>query len=85
MKRNDVLAIVVVAIVTGTIAFIIAGILFNSPSKRKDKAPVVQPISSTLPDIKNDPAYQAFLYPGALDPTQPIRISGSNNTAPFTQ
>jgi hypothetical protein len=45
--------------------------------------PVFQVISQSFPDFKNDPAYQLFLYQGALDPTQPIQIGNSQNSAPF--
>jgi hypothetical protein len=82
MKKSDLTLLISVAAASALISFFVAGSVFNSPSKRT-KVPVVQPLSSNFPDVKNDPAYQLFLYPGALDPTQPIQIGNSKNDAPF--
>lgn len=82
MKRSDLTLLISVAAVSALISFFVAGSLFNSPSKRT-KVPVVQALNSNFPDVKNDPAYQLFLYPGALDPTQPIQIGNTKNSTPF--
>ncbi len=82
MKRSNLTLLITLAVVAGVISFFVAQTLFNAPSKRT-KVPVVQPLSASFPDVKNDPSYQLFLYQGALDPTQPIQIGNTNNTAPF--
>ncbi|MDO8591953.1 MAG: hypothetical protein Q7R60_03475 [bacterium] len=82
MKRSNLTLLIVVAVVAALISFFVSGLAFNSPSKRT-KVPVVQAFNPNFPDVKNDPAYQLFMYPGALDPTQPIQIGNTNNTAPF--
>lgn len=82
MRRTDIMALVSIAGVSAVVAFLIAGSVFNPPDKRT-KVPVVQPISSSFPDVKNDPTYQLFLFNGALDPTQPIQIGNTKNTTPF--
>ncbi len=82
MKRSNLTLLISIASVAALISFFVAESVFNSPSKRT-KVPVVQVLNPSFPDVKNDPAYQLFLYPGALDPTQPIQIGNSNNTAPF--
>jgi len=84
MKRKELITVVVVAIASGLLSLVIAGALFSSPSQRNSKVPLVQPISSTFPDVKNDPNYNFFLNPSALDPTQPIQIGNSQNNTPFT-
>jgi len=82
MKRSDLTLLTSIAVVAALISYFVAGSVFNSPSKRT-KVPVVETLSPSFPDVKNDPAYQLFMYPGALDPTQPIQIGNSNNSAPF--
>jgi hypothetical protein len=84
MKRKELVTIAVVAVASGLLSLVIAGALFNSPSKRTAKVPVVQPISSSFPDVKNDSNYNFFLNESALDPTQPIQIGNSQNNTPFT-
>lgn len=83
MKRNGLMTLVAVVLGTGIISLIVAGALFNSPAKRSTKVPVVPAISSSFPDVKNDPNYNFFLNEKALDPTQPIQIGGSPNNSPF--
>lgn len=82
MKKSDLTLLISIAAVAAVVSFLVAGGLFNSPNKRT-KVPVVQALSPTFPDVKNDPSYQLFLYAGALDPTQPIQIGNSKNSAPF--
>ena len=82
MKKSDLTLLISIAAVAALISFFVAGSVFNSPSKRT-KVPVVQALNPNFPDVKNDPAYRLFLYPGALDPTQPIKIGNTKNTEPF--
>lgn len=82
MDRKDLPTILGIAGLAGIISFLIASSLFNPPV-HKTKVPVVQAINSSFPDIKNDPTFQSFLYPGALDPTQPIKIGDTKNSVPF--
>ncbi|MGH7157367.1 MAG: hypothetical protein ACREGG_04645 [Candidatus Saccharimonadales bacterium] len=84
MQRKELATVVTVAIASGLISLVIAGSLFNSPSQRTAKVPVVQAIQSSFPDVKNDPNYNFFLNESALDPTQPIQIGNSQNNTPFT-
>lgn len=84
MQRKELATVITVAVASGIISLVVAGLLFNSPSQRTAKVPVVQPISSTFPDVKNDPNYNFFLNTSALDPTQPIQIGNSQNNTPFT-
>lgn len=82
MKRSNLTLLISIAAVAALISFFVAGLAFNSPSKRT-MVPVVQAFNPNFPDVKNDPAYQLFMYPGALDPTQPIQIGDTKNTSPF--
>ena len=81
--KNSKPALIAVAIVTAIISLIISSALFNSPAKHNLKAPVVQAMPSSFPDVKNDPAYNTFLNEKALDATQPIHIGNSQNNSPF--
>ena len=83
MRRQDIALLVGVAVITGAISLVLAGRLFNSPTQRSEKVPQVETISTAFPDVKNDPAYQAFFNSRALDPTQTIQIGSNNNKQPF--
>lgn len=82
MNKKDLPTLLGIAGLAALVSFLIASALF-SPPVRKTKVPVVSSISSAFPDIKNDPTYQSFLYPGALDPTQTIKIGDTKNSVPF--
>lgn len=86
MKQKDSkLMLIVVAAITAVISLIISSAIFSSPKHHDLTAPVVQPLSSTFPDIKNDPNYNTFLNDKALDPTQPVQVGNTQNNAPFNQ
>jgi len=86
MKRTEMIRLVLIAIVAGLFSFVVSGALFSSPAKRTANVPVAQPLSTSFPDVTNDPNYSSFLNPNALDPTQPIQIgTGQQNTTPFNQ
>ncbi len=83
MKRKDVAVLIAVGAITGLISLIISSLIFSVPKKQSSKVPAVDTITTSLPDVKNDPAYQSFLNPGALDPAQPVQIGNTQNNAPF--
>jgi hypothetical protein len=83
MKRNDKVLFVFVGIVAAIISLIVSSALFSSPAKRSTKAPVVEIVPTTFPDVKNDSNYNTFLNSKALDPTQPVQIGNTQNTTPF--
>lgn len=82
MKRNDLVSIVLVAIVAGVISYFVAGAVFN-PTSHRTKVQKVESIDASFPDVKNDTAYKAIFNTDALDPTQPIQIGNTNNSTPF--
>jgi hypothetical protein len=83
MKKNDIALIAGVAVVTAIFSLIITSLLFSSPKHRGDNVPVAQPITTTFPDVKNDPDYSSFLNTNALDPAQPVQVGKSQNSQPF--
>ncbi len=82
MKQKDIILIVTVAIITGIISMIVSGLFFGPP-KKDSKVPVVDELSTSLPDIKNDPNYSSFLNEQALNPAQPVQIGPAGNSVPF--
>ncbi len=83
-KKNDnLLKLILVGMVTAVFAWIISGIVFKSPI-HSAQAPTAPKVTSSFPDVKNNPAYNSFLNSQALDPTQPIHIGNSSNTTPFS-
>jgi hypothetical protein len=83
MKRRDIVILIGVAVISGIFSLVLANALF-SPKKLTQKVPVVQKISDSFPDVKNDPTYNSFLNDKALDLTQPVQIGPHNqNQKPF--
>lgn len=83
MKRKELAVIAAVALFSAIISIFISGALFGSPKKNPIKVPVVYKISSDFPVPQTDDTYKAFFNSQANDPTQIIRIGGSNNKTPF--
>lgn len=83
MKQKDIFYVVGISLFAALFSFVIAGVVFKSPARHGTSVPVVQPIESSLPDIKNDSSYKAIFNPQALDPTQPIQIGNGQNPQPF--
>jgi len=84
-SEDSTVKLIVVAVITAVIAFILTSMIFSSPKHHDLKAPVVNTITPTLPDVKNDPAYNTFLNSNALDATQPVQVGNSQNNQPFNQ
>lgn len=82
MNRKDVITLGLVAGITALFSIVISMLIFSTP-KRDQKAPVITPISNSMPDIKNDPEYNTIFNDNSLDPTQPIEIGGNQNSTPF--
>lgn len=78
MKKNDILLIVVIAIVAGTLSLVIANFIFGGEQKYNLKAPTVEAISADFP--KPD---ERYFNAQALNPTRNIVIGDSANNEPF--
>lgn len=82
MKRRGTLSLVLTTIVVGILSYIIAGFIFKMPTKNA-KAPVIQSVNQSFPDVASDPTYTSIFNDKALDPTQTVQIGNSNNNQPF--
>lgn len=78
MKQKDILLIVVVVIVSGTISFFISKIVFSVPKERQTKVEIVKVISSDFPQPDT-----RYFNSNAIDPTKNISIGDSQNNQPF--
>lgn len=78
MKQKDILLIVVIVLVSGTLSFVLSKYLFTIPKSRQTKVEIVQPISSSFqqPDTR-------YFNANAVDPTKNITIGDSQNSQPF--
>jgi hypothetical protein len=79
MKKNDILIIVVVAIVAGVFSFIVANFLFGGQKNYNLDAPTVQPITAEFktPDTK-------YFNKDSLDITKDITVEDNSNNKPFS-
>jgi hypothetical protein len=78
MKQKDLALILVIAILSGVLSLLISGWLFAKPADRKQKAEIVDVITSdfSTPDDK-------YFNVNSVNPTQLIQIGNSNNPNPF--
>jgi hypothetical protein len=84
MKQKDYLTLGIIVFMAAIFSIILAGKIFGgAASKHNLKAPEVQTISSSFPDIKNDSSYNSVFNNNALNPTQLIQIGTSQNTSTF--
>lgn len=85
MKRQTLLVMAGVAVISFIIAFVVANTLFGSPSPSKNpiKVPVVEPISPSFPSPAEEASYQKIFNKNALNPTQLIEIGENKNKEPF--
>lgn len=78
MKQKDIILIVAVVLVSGTLSFLMSKFLFSIPKDRQTKVEVVQAISPDFPEP--DPRY---FNADSVDPTKNITIGDSQNNQPF--
>lgn len=83
MKRQDVVRLVSVGLVTAFLSFVVSSVIFSVPKNRSSKVPTADVIPTSMPDLKNDPAYHSFFNSNAIDLTQTVQLGNSQNTAPF--
>jgi hypothetical protein len=84
MKRKDYLTLGIIIFIATIFSFILAGKIFGGSAKKHNlKAPQVDTISSSFPDIKNDSTYNSVFNSNALNPTQLIQIGTNQNDSSF--
>jgi hypothetical protein len=83
MKQKDILLLVVVGFLTALFSFMLTGAIFKTPVNRSTKVPVAGSVSTTFPDIKNDPSYNTIFNSKALDPAVPLQVGANPNDQPF--
>lgn len=78
MKQKDIALIVVIAIISAIVSFVISGKIFVTPANRQQKVEVVDKINSdfTAPDSK-------YFNSSSVNPTQLVTIGNNNNQNPF--
>lgn len=78
MKQKDIILIVAVVIISGTVSFLLSKFLFSVPKNRQTRVEVVQAIKSDFPqpDVR-------YFNANSVDPTKNITIGDSSNSQPF--
>lgn len=77
MKQKDIIVIIVVVAVSGTIAAVLSRFLIPAADKQQ-QAEVVQPITADFPAPD-----KRFFNPQSIDPTLSIQIGDNTNPDPF--
>lgn len=80
MKQKNLAVIIVAGFMSAVFAFLISSLLIATPSNRKQKAEVVEPITSNFPDVD-----KKYFNDKSVNPTQLIRIGESTNESPFNK
>jgi hypothetical protein len=84
MKQKDYMTLVVIVIVATIFSIVLAGKIFGGSAQKHDlKAPEVQAISGSFPDVKNDTTYNSVFNANSLNPTQLIQIGTNQNNSTF--
>ncbi len=78
MKQKDIILIVAVVIISGTVSFLLSKVLFSVPKERQTRVEVVQAISPDFPQPDT-----RYFNGNAVDPTKNITIGDSSNNQPF--
>lgn len=82
MKKKDITALVLIAVVTAIFSLVLSKSLLPGPSKHTLKVEQVNKIDGTFPDAKGSD-YTTFFNSNALNPTQEITIGGEQNDKPL--
>ena len=83
MKRKDIILLGTVAGITAIISLVLSSLVFKVPVSHNLKVVTAQSVSTSFPDINNDPNYSAIFNKSALDPAQPLQLGGQSNNTPF--
>jgi hypothetical protein len=78
MKKQEKSILVVVAIISGIISFIVSGLLISNDANTSQNSEVVEVITSELQ--RPDPKY---FNANAINPTQDVSPSQEPNSNPF--
>jgi len=78
VKQKDIALIIVIVFVSAVLSFFLSNALIGTPQNKKQKAAVVEVITSDFqePDKK-------FFNEKSVNPTQTITIGDSSNQQPF--
>jgi len=78
MKQKDIALIIMIAAIAAFASFFVSRMLFQSGDKRQQKAEVVDVISTDF-----QPPSAKYFNSASINPTQLIKIGGSDNPNPF--
>lgn len=78
MKQKDIALILVIAIISGIISFLVSNKIFVTANNRQQTVEIVGAINSdfSLPDSK-------YFNKQSVDPAQTIEVGENNNQNPF--
>lgn len=77
MKEKDIALVIVIVAISGTLSFFISN-SFISPPDKTEEAAVVAPIEPDFIEPEDK-----YFNEQAINPTQIIRIQGTDNPNPF--
>jgi hypothetical protein len=82
MKQKEMITLIAAGGMCAMFAIILSFLIFKGPDK-KSKVPTAENISTSFPDVKNDPTYNSIFNASALDPALPIKVDSNQQTQPF--
>ena len=78
MKQKDIALILVIAVVSGVISFLVSGKIFVTPQNRSQKVEVVDKLSTDF-----QPPSNKYFNDQSVDPSQTVEVGENNNQSPF--
>ena len=87
MKQADIAMLILIVSITLMLSFFIGNAVIGGESNRSTEVEVVEPISSSFPEIGSEEfsaTYSGIFNRSAVNPTQTINIGNSKTESPFS-
>ena len=78
MKKKDLTALFIVAVVSVLISIVLSGVFFSTSQDRAQKVEVVSPISTTFDEPDNK-----YFNSSTVNPAQNINVGAGQSSDPF--
>jgi len=78
MKQKDIALIIVIAVISAVISFVVSGKIFVTPANRAQKVETVDVVKSDF-----TPPNSKYFNKDSFDPTQLVTTGNNNNPNPF--
>lgn len=83
MKQKEAGQLLIIGLVAAIISFFLANVIFRPSAGSSQQVPQPPVLTTSFPDVYNDPLYTQIFNDRAIDPALPVEIGKSKNSNPF--